>query len=151
MADVEAVMAELRSLAAEIDRLDQTAADLYGLNRTDQRALDIVARQGGMTPTELADALRMTTGGITTVVDRLERAGYVRRRADAADRRRVALEPTEQTARRDDEVFGRLIGASEDVIGSYPAAERAVIHNFLVRIREAIALHADSLRRDGGH
>src|SRR5689334_19808309 len=36
------VAASLRALSTEIDRLDQVAADRYGLNRTDMRALDIV-------------------------------------------------------------------------------------------------------------
>ena len=70
----------LRARSTEIDRLDQAAADLFGLNRTDMRALDIVGRAGPLTPTDLARLLGFTTGGVTTVLDRLERAGYVRRR-----------------------------------------------------------------------
>src|SRR6516162_1274770 len=99
----------LRALSTEIDRLDQAAADQYGLNRTDMRALDIVGRAGPLAPTALARLLGFTTGGVTTVLDRLERAGYVRRRADAADRRRLVVEATAATAARDREVFGNLI------------------------------------------
>ena len=72
----------LRALSTEIDRLDQAAADRYGLNRTDMRALDILGRAGPLAPTALARLLGFTTGGITTVLDRLERAGYIRRRPD---------------------------------------------------------------------
>src|SRR5215475_2570814 len=71
----------LRALSTEIDRLDQAAVDRYGLNRTDMRALDIVGRAGPLAPTDLARLLGFTTGGATTVLDRLERAGYVRRPA----------------------------------------------------------------------
>src|SRR5690242_13043694 len=92
---VQAVQAELRALSAEIDRLDGLAADAYGLNRTDMRCLDVLGRTGPQTPTELAHALGFTTGGITTVIDRLEQAGYARRRPDPADRRRLIVEPTE--------------------------------------------------------
>ncbi len=72
---VRAVQAELRSLSTEIDRLDALAAEAFGLNRTDMRCLDLLGRGGPQTPTELAHALGFTTGGITTVVDRLEQAG----------------------------------------------------------------------------
>src|SRR5499427_10143700 len=95
----------LRALSTEIDRLDQAAADRYGLNRTDMRALDIVGRAGPLAPTDLARLLGFTTGGVTTVLDRLERAGYVRRRPDSGDRRRQVVQATEATAARDQEVF----------------------------------------------
>ena len=72
------MLAELRALAAKIDRL---AADRYGLNRTDLHSLEIVGSSGGLTPTDLARALGVTTGGVTTVIDRLESAGYAPRRA----------------------------------------------------------------------
>src|SRR5262252_10374992 len=91
----------LRALSTEIDRLDQAAADRYGLNRTDMRALDIVGRAGPLAPTDLARLLGFTTGGVTTVLDRLERAGYIRRLADPTDRRRQVVQITEATAARD--------------------------------------------------
>ena len=73
------VTGSLRALSTEIDRLDQAAADRYGLNRTDMRALDIISWAGPLAPTDLARQLGFTTGGVTTVLDRLERAGYIRR------------------------------------------------------------------------
>jgi hypothetical protein len=44
------VTASLRALSTQIHRLDQAAADLYGLNRTDMRALEIAGRAGPLTP-----------------------------------------------------------------------------------------------------
>ena len=87
------VAASLRALSTEIDRLDQAAADRYGLNRTDMRALDIVGQAGPLAPTALARLLGFTTGGVTSVLDRLERAGYIARRPDPGDRRRQVGEP----------------------------------------------------------
>ena len=113
------VTGSLRALSTEIDRLDQAAADRYGLNRTDMRALDIVGRAGPLAPTALARLLGFTTGGVTTVLDRLERAGYVRRRPDPADRRRQVVEITDATAARDQEVFGDLIRGTNDLLATY--------------------------------
>src|SRR5215470_12526923 len=113
------VTGSLRALSTEIDRLDQAAADRYGLNRTDMRALDIVGRAGPMAPTNLARLLGFTTGGVTTVLDRLERAGYIRRRPSPGDRRRLEVEVTEATAARDAEVFGGLIRQTSELLATY--------------------------------
>jgi DNA-binding MarR family transcriptional regulator len=138
----------LRALSTEIDRLDQAAAERYGLNRTDMRALDILGRAGPLAPTALARLLGFTTGGVTTVVDRLEKAGYIRRRPDPGDRRRQLVETTEATAARDEEVFGGLIRGTMDLLADYTSDELQVIGAFLDRVRQLTAAHADAL---GGH
>jgi DNA-binding MarR family transcriptional regulator len=139
------VTGSLRALSTEIDRLDQAAADRYGLNRTDMRALDIVGRAGPLTPTDLARLLGFTTGGVTTVLDRLERAGYVRRRADAADRRRLVVETTAATTARDQEVFGDLIRQTGELVAAYTEDQLAVIDDFLTRARQLTAAYASTL------
>jgi DNA-binding MarR family transcriptional regulator len=140
----------LRALSTEIDRLDQAAADRYGLNRTDMRALDILGRAGPLAPTALARLLGFTTGGVTTVLDRLEKAGYIRRRPDPGDRRRQVVETTEATAARDEEVFGDLIRATRDLVADYTDDELLVIRDFLDRVRQVTAAHADALGSHAG-
>jgi DNA-binding MarR family transcriptional regulator len=142
------VVGGLRALSSEIDRLDQAAADRYGLNRTDMRALDILGRTGPLAPTALARLLGFTTGGVTSVVDRLEKAGYIRRQPDPGDRRRQLVETTETTAARDEEVFGDLIRGTLDLMAGYTNDELLVIRGFLDRVRQLTAAHADAL---GGH
>src|SRR5262245_51428730 len=110
--------ASLRALSTEIDRLDQVAADRFGLNRTDMRALDILS-SGSLAPTALAQRLGFTTGGVTSVLDRLEEAGYVRRRADPRDRRRQVVEPTARAAARGREVFRGLINTTGRLLNGY--------------------------------
>ncbi|MGK5638261.1 MarR family winged helix-turn-helix transcriptional regulator [Streptomyces sp. URMC 126] len=78
------------------DTLDQQVADRLGLNRTDLRCLDLLFGPSPMSPGELATAAGLTTGGVTTAIDRLERSGYATRARDTADRRRVIVEPTEK-------------------------------------------------------
>ncbi len=84
---------------------------------------------------------------MTTVIDRLEQAGYARRRADPADRRRVIVEPTDLLVQREAEIFGRLVQTSQALVTAYSDAELATIRDFLSRSRATIAAHADSLRR----
>jgi DNA-binding MarR family transcriptional regulator len=140
----------LRALSTEIDRLDQAAADRYGLNRTDMRALDILGRAGPLAPTALARLLGFTTGGVTTVLDRLEKAGYIRRRPDPGDRRRQVVQTTEATAARDEEVFGDLIRATRGLVANYTDDELLVILGFLDRVRQVTAAHADALAGHAG-
>jgi DNA-binding MarR family transcriptional regulator len=139
------VVGSLRALSTEIDRLDQAAADRYGLNRTDMRALDILGRSGPLAPTALARLLGFTTGGVTTVLDRLEKAGYIRRRPDPGDRRRQLVETTEATAARDEEVFGDLIRGTRDLLADYTNDELLIIRDFLDRVRQLTTAHAGAL------
>lgn len=120
-------------------------ADRYGLNRTDMRALDILGRAGPLAPTALARLLGFTTGGVTTVLDRLEKAGYIRRRPDPGDRRRQLVETTEATAARDEEVFGDLIRGTRDLLAGYTSDQLLAIRDFLDRVRQLTATHADAL------
>jgi DNA-binding MarR family transcriptional regulator len=142
---VHEVLAGLRALSTAIDRLDQVAADRYGLNRTDLRGLDLIGQAGRLAPTELARRLGFTTGGVTGVIDRLERAGYVRRLPDPSDRRRLLLETTDATSARDAEAFGALLRSTQDALDAYSDQELAVIGRFLDQARRLTATHADTL------
>lgn len=85
---------EVRANQRATDVVDDLICQLLGINRTDARCLDILEQDGNMSAGDLAQASRLTTGAITAVIDRLERAGYVRRVPDPSDRRRVLVEPT---------------------------------------------------------
>jgi len=128
-----------------MDRLDDVASRRYGLNRTDMRALEIVSRVGAIAPTDLARLMDFTTGGITTVIDRLEKAGYVTRRPEGTDRRRLILEPTEATTLKDREVFVGLMQETGAFAASFKRAELAAINRFLEGIRDITARYADAL------
>ena len=95
--------------------MDEKAAEYLGLNRTDANAIDVIDQHGRITAGDLARALRLTTGAVTTVVDRLERAGFARRVADAGDRRRVLIEVTPIVH----ESAGRIYGRIEDMLSTW--------------------------------
>src|SRR3970040_1730273 len=77
------------------DAFDEALTVRMGLNRTDGRCIALLQERRRMTAGELAEAVGLTTGAVTAVVDRLEKAGWARRVRDDADRRRVLVEPTE--------------------------------------------------------
>src|SRR5262245_4409010 len=82
-----------RQLSTATILFHQAIADRLGLNVTDHKCADILLRTGPVTAGELARQTGLTTGAITGVIDRLEKAGFVRRIRDADDRRRVIVEP----------------------------------------------------------
>lgn len=69
----------------------QAVADRLGLHATDHKCLDLLSEHGPMSAGELAEATGLTSGAITGVADRLERAGFLRREIDPQDRRRIVL------------------------------------------------------------
>src|SRR5262245_49166933 len=83
----------LRDISTETILLHQTIADRLGLSLTDHKALNFVLDAGRpITAGELALMTGLTTGAVTGIVDRLEHAGYVKRKRAAEDRRQVILE-----------------------------------------------------------
>ncbi|WP_036570052.1 MarR family transcriptional regulator [Nocardia sp. BMG51109] len=84
---------ELRVQTTRTVMLYSAVASRLGITVTDLTCLNLLRMRGALTPGELAELLGIARGGaITTVVDRLERAGYVRRSKDPDDRRRVRVE-----------------------------------------------------------
>jgi DNA-binding MarR family transcriptional regulator len=97
---------KIRAAQNATDALDEAAAKYLGLNRTDLRALDVIDRTGRISAGDLAREMHLTSGAVTTVLDRLERAGYARRVADERDRRRVLVEVTPAIRRLGAEFYG---------------------------------------------
>jgi DNA-binding MarR family transcriptional regulator len=71
--------------------LQHVIADDMGLHVTDAECIDFLQEMGPSTAGDLAKATRLTTGAITNVIDRLEKAGYVKRGPDPKDRRKVIV------------------------------------------------------------
>lgn len=86
--------------------LDESAAEYLGINTTDGRALDAIDQAGRITAGDLARELRLSTGAVTAIVDRLEKAGYARRISDPDDRRRVLIEGTAKVQKLSSEIYG---------------------------------------------
>src|SRR5262245_39140786 len=88
------------------DEMDEAVADRLGVNRTDLRCLSVVSQAGVMTPSALAEAAGLTRGAMTTALDRLERAGYLRRVRDQEDRRSVRVELAREAVKAVQALYG---------------------------------------------
>src|SRR4051812_40866811 len=80
-----------RDLATAIVTFHEAVARRLGVTAADQRVLGVLGRMGVATPSRLAEATGLTTGAITGIVDRLERAGFARRAPNPTDRRSILV------------------------------------------------------------
>jgi len=69
----------------------QKAAELFGLSITDMKAISTLMQEGPMTAGQIANRLSLTTGAVTSVIDRLEAVKAVKRHSDPKDRRKVIV------------------------------------------------------------
>jgi DNA-binding MarR family transcriptional regulator len=88
-----------KSIAASI-LFNETVAASVGLNGTDLQFLHLLELQEAATPGDLARWSGLTTGGVTVVLDRLEKAGYVKRKPNPADRRSTIVRPVAARLRK---------------------------------------------------
>ena len=105
---IDELIGEFRVSGNQDDAFDNLAARRLGVNETDLHCLNIIENSGGLTAGELAEQAGLTTGAVTGVVDRLERAGFARRASDPEDRRRVKLEVTPKFYARADKIWGPM-------------------------------------------
>lgn len=130
-----------------LDAFDEAAADRLGLNRTDLRCLSILNRAGPLPPSVLAERAGLSRPATTTAIDRLARAGYVRRVHDSIDRRRVFVELTAQARRAGAPIWGPLTEEGLAAAGSYDTDQLRLILHFLGASRELHEKHAARLRQ----
>ncbi len=138
---------EVRANQRATDVVDELICQLLGVNRTDARCLDILDQHGSMSAGDLADASRLSTGAITAVIDRLERAGLARRVPDPADRRRVLVEPTDKAFAQAMELMVKpMRELYVPMAERYSEDELQLFIDFTRRGRELQERHAEWLR-----
>ena len=136
-----------RASTSQESAFDALAAARLGIGPTDLRCLDLIQGRGGLTAGELATAAGLTTGAVTAVTDRLERAGLARRVRDASDRRKVNLKVTDLHYERSGAIWGPLMADWQQTLaGRFSAAELATIVEFLQTVTDLAARHGERIR-----
>lgn len=85
------LMTATRKLTRSSLMLQSAIAEKMQLNPTDAECIDFLMEMGPSTAGDLAKVTRLTTGAITSVIDRLEKAGFAKRERDPKDRRKVII------------------------------------------------------------
>jgi DNA-binding MarR family transcriptional regulator len=123
-------------------------AERLGLGPTDHKCLDLLRERGAMTGSELAAITGLTTGAITGVVVRLERAGYLHREPDPHDGRKQILSPTRARVRDLQDVFDPIRKDVAALLEGFDVRQLTAIAEFLTRSAEMAYRHAARLRAE---
>jgi DNA-binding MarR family transcriptional regulator len=118
--------------------MDAAAAQFFGIHRTDLSLLDVLQLGGRMTAGELARRGHLSPGAVTAALDRLERAGYVRR----------VREVTDEMLERAAHVWGPLAARSQQLLGTLSDDQLRVLLDVLTRGAEMQLERAAALREE---
>jgi DNA-binding MarR family transcriptional regulator len=129
----------IRRLGTEIDGLDQRAANRFGIGRTDLHVIDRLRSRGPQKPSQLAESVGLTSGGLSIALERLERIGYIRRSRHPDYRRSVLVEPTEAIVPIEREVFGPLIERMTALLDTYTDEQLTTIRHYLEQAARTIS------------
>nr|BBH87602.1 putative HTH-type transcriptional regulator YcgE [Thermosporothrix sp. COM3] len=145
----ETFQQEIRQFVAEAVFFFEKIGERAGLHATDLQCLNLLSSLGPMTAGTLAKRTGLTTGAVTRVIDRLEKAGYVQRERSERDRRTVLIRPQPKMAELDAFFERYLQQAWSELYESYGPHELAIILDFLRKThplnQQALAqLHRDT-------
>jgi DNA-binding MarR family transcriptional regulator len=145
------LIAAYRESTSQDGAFDALAAERLGIGLTDLTCLDLVESNGGLTAGQLAELSGLTTGAVTGVLDRLERAGLVERARDAVDRRKVNVAVTAAHYERSAPIWRPLYEDWQTLLASrFTARELEVITEFLRATTELGRRHMGRLREADG-
>ncbi|GAA0954143.1 MarR family transcriptional regulator [Nonomuraea longicatena] len=117
--------------AIEVVSLNSVVAAQLGVTDTDVQCLHVLGQYGPATPGALARQVNLTSGSASRMIDRLESAGCVRRVPDAADRRKVLIEPTEEGLARVAAAYAGLVERTRADLSGFSDAELATVLRFV--------------------
>jgi DNA-binding MarR family transcriptional regulator len=128
---------------------DEAVGEIYGLGPAERLALSLLW-DGPKTASAIARHTRLTPAAVTALVDRLEKRGFVRRTADASDRRKVLVEAAAETAKITAEAYLPLRDAGVRNLNRYTEDQLRVVAEVLqasLDIQEKMT--AELLKRHG--
>jgi DNA-binding MarR family transcriptional regulator len=132
---IQAIIEKRREMSTETIMFHQAVADELGLHITDHKCLDLIRYYGAMPAGRLAELTGLTTGAVTGIIDRLEKARYVRRANDPKDRRRTIVEPTrnKKLERKIEMIFTPFHERMHKLLTSYSDSELAFLLDVLTK------------------
>ena len=142
---VQAILRAIRDLNETMQRHTDATCRHLGMNRSEVRALNVVARRGSATPTELGAQLGVTSGGVTGIIDRLEASGHLRRTDDQRDRRKVKVEVTESARKVAHRSLDDLNETLREVLTPRSEDDLAMLLDLLIQIEKRIAQHTEAM------
>jgi DNA-binding MarR family transcriptional regulator len=140
-----------RELSTAVILFHEAVASRLGMSAAEWKCLGLLTERGPATAGRLAERSGFTTGAITGIVDRLEKAGYVRREPNPRDRRSVIIQPLPNAELREvvTPIFASLGRAMADLSRRYNAQELAAIQDYFERTIQTLRAETAKLVESG--
>src|SRR4051794_4226025 len=127
------------------DGFDDEVGRSLDLNPSDLRCLDWLT-EGPLTAGELAAATGLSNAAMTSLIDRLERRGFVARVRDSVDRRRVLVELTTEGGAKLARFYGPLAEEGGALLAGFSDEDLARVREFVVEATSVIDRHRERIR-----
>jgi DNA-binding MarR family transcriptional regulator len=152
---IEQIVQRQRQHSIAVVLFHQAVAARLGIGPTDHKCLDLLREHGVLTGSELAALTGLTTGAVTGVVARLERAGFLNRQAHPHDRRKQILCSSRERMQDIRRLFDPIRMDMTALLERFDPYELAAIAEFLTHstdltYRQTALLRSGALHREAG-
>jgi DNA-binding MarR family transcriptional regulator len=129
-----------REFTTAIVVFHEAVGRLLGLSAVERKCLDVLRRLGPVTAGTIGEHTGLTTGAVTGLTDRLEKAGYIRRARDPHDRRKVVIQllPNQHMDALLATAFGPLTDDMTKIATRYTDAELRAIADWIRATTEVL-------------
>ena len=143
------IQGELRRLTQQIHRLNDAVGSRVELLPGDLSVLDLVDREGPMSPRVISDTTGVHPATLTGILDRLERGGWLARLPDEEDRRRVRVGTLPHRGGELLRLYAPMNKAIAGLLSGYSQEQLAAIADFLERAADAGGRAVTEVERAG--
>jgi DNA-binding MarR family transcriptional regulator len=127
----------LRDLSTQMFLLNLKVSGHVDLRAVDLQCLDLIVRDGPLSPRALARRAGLHPATLTGILDRLEGGGWVARERDAADRRGVVISVVGDRISEILRLYSGMNDSMRRIFAGYREDELEVIADFLRRTADA--------------
>lgn len=128
-----------------VEAFDGAVSQMFGLSAPERRCVAMVC-YGPQSASTVARAVNLTPAAVTTLIDRLEARGFVRRQADPNDRRKVLVAAAEQTQALVAQAYRPVYDAGAALLADYTLDEMRLILTFVESVEAMQAAQTERLR-----
>jgi MarR family transcriptional regulator, organic hydroperoxide resistance regulator len=128
---------DLRQLISNAILNNQNIADSLGLQLSDMQCLGVLELMGSVTPGKLAESTALSTGGVTVMLDRLQKAGYIKRVPNPTDRRSVLIQVNPKQIAKLNPFYSGITARLEALYSTMTLEELEIAKTFLSRLTAA--------------
>jgi DNA-binding MarR family transcriptional regulator len=139
-----------REFTTAVVMFHEAVGRLLGLSAVERKCLDVLRRLGPVTAGTIGEHTGLTTGAVTGLMDRLEKAGHVRRARDPHDRRKVVVQllPNEQMDALLGAAFDPLADDMTKVAARYSDAELRAIADWIRQTTDVLVANTRRISHD---